>query len=111
MYFAKETLTRHVGLEQLMQTSLQGIEQKARKDKKHRFQNLYKLLNVHFLKQSWKLINKKSATGVDKISAKEFAEKLDENIEVLVKSLKRKSYRAKLVRRVHIPKDKGKRDH
>jgi hypothetical protein len=32
-----------------MQTSLREIEQKAKKDKKHRFENLYRLLNEEAL--------------------------------------------------------------
>jgi hypothetical protein len=45
MYSAKETLTGHAGLGKLMQTSLQGISQKAKQQKKYRFRNLYGLLN------------------------------------------------------------------
>jgi len=108
MYPAKETLTGHVGLEKLMQTSLQGIAQKAKQLKKHRFQNLYGLLNSISLKEAWKSINKKAAAGADKISAKEFAENLDSNINEIVDKLKGKRYRAKLVRRVYIPKGKDK---
>jgi hypothetical protein len=50
MYSAKETLTGHAGLEQLMQTSLQRISQKAKRLKKYRFHNLYRLLNTNALK-------------------------------------------------------------
>jgi len=32
MYFVKETLAGHVGLDKLMQTSLRGIRQKAKKN-------------------------------------------------------------------------------
>jgi retron-type reverse transcriptase len=39
---------------------------------------------------------------------KEFEENLFSNIQGLVKSLKEKRYRAKLVRRVNIPKENGK---
>ena len=91
-----------------MQTSLQGIAQKAKQLKKHRFQNLYGLLNSISLKEAWKSINKKAAAGADKISAKEFAENLDSNINEIVDKLKGKRYRAKLVRRVYIPKGKDK---
>ena len=53
-------------------------------------------------------MNSKAASGVDKISMKEFEENLLTNIQGLVTSLKEKRYRAKLVRRVNIPKGKGK---
>ena len=108
MHPAQETLTGHAGLEKLMQTSLLGIAQKAKQFKKCRFRNLYGLLNSNFLKEAWRSINKKAAAGVDKISAKKFAENLDGNINEIADKLKRKRYRAKLVRRVYIPKGKDK---
>jgi RNA-directed DNA polymerase len=108
MYLEKETLTRQVGLEKLMQTSLQGIEQKAKQNKKHRFTNLYGLLNQQALGYSWKSINKKASAGVDKITAKEYAKNLNGNIKDMVDALKSKRYHAKLVKRVEIPKGNGK---
>lgn len=108
MHFAKETLAGHVGLDKLMQTSLQGIRQKAKQNKEHRFQNLYRLLNEDNLTESWKKLNKKASAGVDKITAKEFELNLKENIKEITSSLKDRRYRAKLVRRVNIPKGNGK---
>jgi len=91
-----------------MQTSLQGIAKKAKLNKKYRFRDLYQLLNEENLLDSWKYLNNKAASGVDKISTKEFEANLPTNIQGLVTSLKEKRYRAKLVRRVDIPKGKGK---
>lgn len=87
-----------------MQTSLRGIARKAKQDKKYRFGNLYGLLDKDALYLAWREINKKSAAGVDKETAKEFAVKLDENLESMVEELKSKRYKAKLVKRVYIPK-------
>ena len=91
-----------------MQTSLQGISKKAERVKKHRFQNLFRLLNNEMLTEVWKHINKKAATGVDKETAQEFEANLKENVETIVGKLKRKQYKAKLIRQVFIPKDNGK---
>lgn len=91
-----------------MQTSLQGIAKKAAKEKRHRFRDLYRLLNEELLHDCWRRIRKNAAYGVDQISAQEYGEHLDENIRQLVARLKRKSYRAKLVRRHYIPKADGK---
>ncbi len=90
-----------------MQTSLQAIATKAQARKLHRFGNLYEMLNEEFLKECWREINKNAASGVDKISAREYEENLEENIRDLVERLKRKSYKAKLVRRHYIPKEDG----
>jgi len=108
MYLEKETLTRHVGLDKLMQTSLQGIEQKAKQNKAHKFSNLYGLLNEQALGYAWKSINKKASAGVDKITAEEYGKNLTENIKEIVYDLKNKKYHAKLVKRVEIPKGNGK---
>ena len=91
-----------------MPTSLQAIAQKARSQKQYRFRNLFRLLNEEFLLDCWRLIRKDAAMGVDQISAQEYEESLLENIRDLVERLRRKSYRAKLVRRHYIPKADGR---
>ena len=91
-----------------MQTSLQGIAKKAREQKKHRFQDLYRMLNEENLLDCWRFIRKDAAYGVDRVSAQEYEKNLEENVRNLVERLKRKSYRAKLVRRKYIPKGGGK---
>jgi len=87
-----------------MQTFLQGIAKKAHEQPQHRFGNLYELLNETFLKECWRDIRKDAAYGVDRVSAEEYEQHLDENSHNLVERLKRKLYRAKLVRRQYIPK-------
>src|SRR5260370_37923899 len=93
-----------------VQTSLLGIAKKARSDKRYRFRNLYRELNEELLRDSWRLLRKDAALGVDRVSAAEYEASLEENIHQLEERLKRKRYRAKLVRRHYIPKgDGGKR--
>jgi group II intron reverse transcriptase/maturase len=91
-----------------MQTSLEAIANKARKEKQYRFRNLYRLINEEILHESWKMLNKKAATGVDGIDYDEYNKNLDANIRILVEKLKQKRYRAKLVRRKYIDKGNGK---
>jgi retron-type reverse transcriptase len=50
---------------------------------------------------------KDAASGVDRVSAAEYEANLAEDIKQLVERLKRKSYRAKLVRLHYIPKGNG----
>lgn len=88
----------------MMQTSLQGIANKARMKREHRFENLIGLLNVENTLDSWKLLNKKAAYGVDKVSAEEYEENLQQNVEELIKQAREGRYRAKLIRRQYIPK-------
>ena len=97
-----------VGLDKDMQTSLRRIANKARKDKRHRFQNLYRLLDEAFLEQVFFGLNKNAAGGVDQVTYREYGVNLKENIHRLVEKLKQKRYRAKLVRRKNIPKPGGR---
>jgi len=48
-----------------------------------------------------------AALGVDRVSAAAYEANLAENVKQLVERLKRKCYRAKLVRRHYIPKGNG----
>jgi group II intron reverse transcriptase/maturase len=66
------------------------------------------LLNEEFLRECWRDIRKDAASGVDQVSAQDYEQNLEENIHNLVERLKRKQYRAKLVRRQYIPKGDGK---
>jgi RNA-directed DNA polymerase len=91
-----------------MLTSLQAIAEKARKLKGYRFQNLYGMLDVEGLMEAWKKIKKKAAPGVDGKTAAEYGENLEENIQNTVEELKGKRYKARLIRRTYIPKEKGK---
>jgi RNA-directed DNA polymerase len=91
-----------------MPTSLRGIANKASSDKNHRFCNLFGLLTVTFLLSCWERVNKKAASGVDRVLARDYAKDLADNVRGLWERVKRGSYRAKLVRRCHIPKEGGK---
>jgi group II intron reverse transcriptase/maturase len=91
-----------------MPTSLRGIANKASSDEHHRFRNLFGLLTVSFLLSCWERVNKKAASGVDRVSARSYAKELGDNVRDLWDRVKRGSYRARLVRRCHIPKEGGK---
>ena len=91
-----------------VQTCLLGIAKKAASEKRYRFRNLYRELNEELLRDSWRLLRKDAALGVDRVSAAEYEANLEENIHQLVERLKRKSYRARLVRRQYIPKGEGR---
>ena len=75
-----------------VQTSLQGIANKAARQKGYRFRNLYGMLNEEMLLDSWSHIRKDAANGVDDVSAEEYGQNLEENIHELVENLKRKRY-------------------
>ena len=110
MSHSKKTNAGHVGLEKHLPTSLNAIERKAKYNKTHKFENLYRLLNKWNLGQSWQYVNKRASNGVDQISAKSFGKNLTEEVKHLESELKNGKYRANLVRKTHIVKaDGGKR--
>jgi RNA-directed DNA polymerase len=97
-----------VGSDNHKPTSLRGIANKAKADKRHRFRDLYRCLNVEFLLDCWSDLNKDAASGVDGATWQTYEENLHAHVESLVERLKAKRYRAKLVRRHYIPKENGK---
>jgi RNA-directed DNA polymerase len=92
-----------------MQTSLQGIANKAKTNTKHKFGNLYGLLNEENLAWCFKRMNRKASPGIDEIDYYAYEKDLDSNIKQMVGSLKSKTYKAKLVCRKYIPKGDGQR--
>jgi group II intron reverse transcriptase/maturase len=91
-----------------MTTALHSTAFKAQTHPKHRFQNLYGLLDDDLLIQSWGQLNKRSAPGIDGMTADDFKRNLSDNITRLSENLKSKCYRVSDVKRVFIPKTDGK---
>lgn len=92
----------------LLPTSLREIARKAKRSTSYRAGGLYGLLNPSNLTAAFLGLNKKAARGVDGVSWAEYGRNLKANIGTMVEDLKAKRYRAKLVRRVRIPKGEGK---
>lgn len=87
-----------------MSTNLYRITQRARECSKARFTALAHHLTEEFLVETWRKLNKRGAAGIDRVSASEYAQNLDDNIRELVKKQKERRYRAPNVRRVLIQK-------
>lgn len=89
-------------------TFLRAIAEKASQNKQHRFGGLYRWLNQDVLRQSFLRLRKDAASGVDGVTFETYEKDLERNLEDLIGRLKRKAYRARLVRRKYIPKGKDK---
>ena len=76
----------------------------ARRDPGFQFTSLAHLLNIEYLRDCYKSLNRNKAVGIDNVNWEEYGRKLDENLELLVSKLKRKKYKPKPARRVYIPK-------
>src|SRR2546426_3230782 len=90
------------------QTFLRAIAEKAFKDKHHHFGDLYRRLNRDVLRLSFFRLRKDAASGVDGVTFQQYERNLESNLADLEGRLKRKAYRARLVRRKYIPKGNGK---
>lgn len=70
-------------------------------------QGLMQYINKETLKAKHKELSGNKATGIDKVTKKEYEENLDNNVVNLVRNMKKFSYRPNAVRRVYIPKANG----
>lgn len=91
-----------------MSTELSGIADKAQRQPKLRFTALAHLLTPEFLIETWGLMNRRGASGIDGETTKEFEQGLGERCREIVTRLKANRYQAPPVRRVEIPKGEGK---
>jgi RNA-directed DNA polymerase len=106
-FLVKETFTTHRGRNE-METKLARIREISKQKPDEVFTSLGHLLNEEMLLKCHAEQDGGKATGIDRKTKEEYAERLEENIANLVKRLKEKSYRPQAVRRVYIPKGQGK---
>jgi retron-type reverse transcriptase len=64
-------------------------------------------VNAACLRECWHDLHQDAASGVDGVTAAQYQENLEENLQDLVRRLETQGYRAKWVRRCSIPKDNG----
>lgn len=88
-----------------VETKLDLISERAKRDPGYRFTCVAHLLNEGFLEQCYRSLGRNKATGVDGVSWEEYGENLQGNLKELVSRLKAKRYRPLPARRVYIPKD------
>ena len=91
-----------------MTTKLKEIAAKAQSDRRLRFTSLAHLLTPAFLRETWRMVNRRGAAGVDGETIREFEANLDDRIADLHDRARRGVYRPPPVRRVEIPKGEGK---
>jgi RNA-directed DNA polymerase len=85
-------------------TKLQRIARLAKEAPNMVITSLSHHVDKEFLKEAYERTRKDGAVGVDGVTAKEYEQRLDENLESLLNRFKSGTYKAPPVRRVHIPK-------
>ena len=90
-----------------VRTKLTSLTLRAKENPKARFTSLAHLFTGDFLKMCFGELKRDKASGIDRVSVKQYELTLEESIKDLVERLKRKSYRPKPARRTYIPKAGG----
>ncbi|HEX8703390.1 MAG TPA: group II intron reverse transcriptase/maturase, partial [Myxococcaceae bacterium] len=91
-----------------MSPGLLKVVERAKQDPKAQFTSLAHLLDADALTRAFHRLRKNAAVGVDGITVEQYGANLQANILALHQRMKTGGYRHQPIRRVHIPKDKGK---
>lgn len=92
-----------------MSPGLLRVEERAKRDPGARFHSLAHHVDVEALGRALRRIRMDAAVGVDGITKEQYGRRLEENLQGLHERLRAMRYRHQPIRRVHIPKERGKR--
>jgi group II intron reverse transcriptase/maturase len=84
------------------------VTERAKRDPSMRFFSLAHLLDEQALRRAYDRLRKDAAVGVDGITKEQYGRELERNVSELHGQMRAMRYRHQPIRRVHIPKDKGK---
>jgi len=90
-------------------TKLHDIAEMAAANSEWTFSNISYRINPELLHEAYRQTRKDASPGVDKVTAEEYAQNLDENLKHLHERLVKGQYKAPPVERVWIDKEDGKK--
>lgn len=85
-------------------TTQQRIAALAKQSPKAAFTSLAYRMDINWLKEAYRRTRKDGAAGVDGVTADQYEQDLEGNLQSLLDRAKSGAYKAPPVRRVHIPK-------
>ena len=85
-------------------TKQERIATLAKQSPQMAFTSLAYLMDIDWLKEAYRRTRKDGAVGVDGVTAEEYEQDLEGNLQSLLDRAKSGTYKAPPVRRVHIPK-------
>ena len=85
-------------------TKRERIAELAKQSPQMAFTSLAYLMDIEWLKEAYRRTRKDGAVGVDGMTAEEYEQDLEGNLQRLIDRAQSGTYRAPPVRRVHIPK-------
>lgn len=92
----------------IMSPGLLKVVERAKTEPEGRFHSLAHLIDVPALVRTYRRMRKDAAVGVDGVTKEQYGQDLEGNLRDLHGRLVSKLYRHQPIRRVHIPKEKGK---
>ena len=93
----------------IVSTKLQQIAEQAVNEPDKVFTSLMYLVDVDFLKEAYQNIRKDAAPGLDGITARQYGENLEENLQNLFERMRTGRYRAPAVKRIWLEKEDGRK--
>lgn len=102
-----ESNTRPTQSGERVSQGLQGVRERARRNKQERFTALLHHVTPELLRESFYALKRKAAPGVDGMTWKEYATGLEDRLKDLHGRVHRGAYRAQPSRRIYIPKANG----
>ncbi len=91
-----------------MSTGLRKVAERAKREPAGRFHSLAHLIDEELLAGVYRRLRGDAAVGVDGITKEQYGQELQSNLHDLHERLGTKRYRHQPIRRVHIPKEKGR---
>ena len=88
----------------IVSTKQERIAALAKQSPQMAFTSLAYLMDIDWLKEAYRRTRKDGAVGVDGVTAEEYEQDLEGNLQSLLDRAKSGTYQAPPVRRVHIPK-------
>jgi RNA-directed DNA polymerase len=89
-------------------TGLRKVAERAKREPAARFHSLAHLIDEELLAGVYQQLRRNAAVGVDGISKEQYGLELQSHLRDLHERLRTKRYRHQPIRRVHIPKEKGR---
>lgn len=92
-----------------MSPELRKVAERAKREPAARFNSLAHLIDEELLTKAFRRLRRDAAVGVDGITKEQYAQELESNLKHLHERLRTKRYRHQPIRRVHIPKEQGRK--
>jgi RNA-directed DNA polymerase len=93
----------------IVSTKLQHIAEQAKQEPDKIFTDLMHMVDVDFLREAYRQTRKDAAPGLDGMTAQEYGQNLEANLQALYERMRRGQYRAPAVKRIWLEKENGKK--